>query len=198
MPALSNNLELHRCPHCRIDNPNLFQVHNLETYNSQGQDRKFWMVYQCKRCGRLVTAASFSGYGREVIEYYPKFDSIDENIPSPARDYLVQAADSIHSAAGSVMLSASAIDSMLKVKGYEQGSLYERINKASEDHLITKEMATWAHKVRLDANDQRHADINAGLPSPKDAEHSLEFAKALAQFLFVLPSRIAKGIEETN
>ena len=55
-------------------------------------------------------------------------------------------------------------------------------------------MAKWAHQIRLDANDQRHADENAGLPTGADAERCIEFAKALGQFMFVLPARITRGI----
>jgi len=93
------------------------------------------------------------------------------------------------------MLSASAVDAMLKIKGYTEGSLYLRIEKAVEDHLITNEMATWAHEVRLDANDQRHADQAATLPTQQDATRVIEFASALAEFLFVLPSRIQRGLQ---
>ncbi len=52
------------------------------------------------------------------------------------------------------MLAASSIDAMLKEKGYKVGGLYDRIKQAAKDHLITDEMAAWAHDVRLDANDQ--------------------------------------------
>ena len=70
-----------------------------------------------------------------------------------------------HSApAGAVMLAASSVDAMLKEKGYNEGSLYARIGQARDDHLITADMAEWAHEVRLDANDQRHADEAAALP----------------------------------
>ena len=54
-------------------------------------------------------------------------------------------------------------------------------------------MAAWAHEVRLDANDQRHADEGAPLPAEADAAKVIEFAKALAEFLFVLPARVARG-----
>jgi hypothetical protein len=91
------------------------------------------------------------------------------------------------------MLAASSLDSMLKVKGYTTGSLYSRIDEAAKNHLITEEMAAWAHEVRLDANDQRHADDTADLPSQKDANKAIEFAQALAEFLFVLPARVARG-----
>ena len=57
-------------------------------------------------------------------------------------------------------------------------------------------MGTWAHHIRLDANDQRHADEDASLPSTADAQRAIEFAKALAEFLFVLPARVQRGIDE--
>ena len=82
---------------------------------------------------------------------------VQDEIPDRPRSYIQQAIDSIHAPAGAVMLAASAVDSMLKIKNYRDGSLYARIEQAVNDHLITQDMATWAHEVRLDANDQRHA-----------------------------------------
>lgn len=96
------------------------------------------------------------------------------------------------------MLSASSVDSMLKDKGYKNGNLYSRINKAAEDHLITEAMAVWAHEVRLDANDQRHADEDVALPDESDAQKTIDFTLALAQFLFVMPSRVQRGIEKAK
>ena len=86
---------------------------------------------------------------------------------------------------------------MLKAKGYKDGNLHSLINKAVNNHLITTEMGEWAHEVRLDANDQRHADDSAPLPTEKDAKRVIDFARALAQFLFVLPAMVAKGRKTT-
>jgi hypothetical protein len=121
---------------------------------------------------------------------------LDESLPPTARSYLDQSLNSLHAPAGAVMLAASSVDAMLKVKGYKGGSLYSRINKAAEDHLITEGMAKWAHEVRLDANDQRHADEAAPLPSAADARKCVDFAMALGQFLFVLPDRVERGLAE--
>ena len=96
------------------------------------------------------------------------------------------------------MLCASSVDAMLKAKGLREGSLYSRIDQAAEQHLVTAGMAEWAHQVRLDANDQRHADENAPLPAQQDAKRCLEFALALAEFLFVLPAKVTRGIAETK
>ena len=86
---------------------------------------------------------------------------------------------------------------MLKLKNYKDGSLYARIEKAVEDHVITPDMSTWAHQVRLDANDQRHADARAALPTELDARRAVHFADALANFLFVLPNMVTRGLKES-
>ena len=93
------------------------------------------------------------------------------------------------------MLAASAVDAMLKHRGLTEGSLYVRIEKAVEEHLITAEMSKWAHAVRLDANDQRHADQAASLPTEADAQRSIDFAAALGEILFVLPARVERGLQ---
>ncbi|HYU43868.1 MAG TPA: hypothetical protein VEQ84_17110 [Vicinamibacteria bacterium] len=60
---------------------------------------------------------------------------------------------------------------------------------------MTKEMAARAHDVRLDANDQRHADDEAALPSHEDAERVVAFAAPLGEFLFAIPARVKRGRE---
>ena len=94
------------------------------------------------------------------------------------------------------MLAASAVDAMLKAKTYRDGSLYSRIEKAVSDHLITDDMGTWAHEVRLDANEQRQADEDFEIPDEEDAKRVIEFTKALALFLFVLPKMVKRGIAD--
>lgn len=91
------------------------------------------------------------------------------------------------------MLTASSVDAMLKDKGYKDGSLNSRFDQAAVDHLITDEMAAWAHEVRLDANDQRHADEAAPLPNDGDARRVIEFAKCSCTVPVCLARRVARG-----
>lgn len=151
------------------------------------------MLYFCATCGGGILAANVAGEGQPVKELYPDSKRVDESIPYPASTYLEQALGSIHAPAGAVMLAASAIDAMLKTKGYQEGALFTRINQAAEAHLITQEMAEWAHEIRLDANDQRHADTIQPLPDEAQAQKCVDFALALAEFLFVLPARVKRG-----
>ncbi|WP_223262277.1 DUF4145 domain-containing protein [Variovorax beijingensis] len=143
----------------------------------------------------MVTAFAVPGSDNTVVEFYPSAQIVEQTIPERPRSYLAQAMESRHAPAGAVMLCASAVDAMLKLRGLNQGSLYARIDKAVADHIITADMAQWAHAVRLDANDQRHADVAADLPTTSDADRVIDFANALAEFLFVLPGRVQRGIQ---
>lgn len=75
-------------------------------------------MYTCRTCGGVILAGNVAGENQPVTELYPSSKQIDESIPYPANTYLQQALESIHTPAGAVMLAGSAIDSMLKIKGY--------------------------------------------------------------------------------
>lgn len=197
MPLLLQNLLLSRCPHCKVDNPNLRLLDRIDTSDFAQQSQRTWGFYGCNRCGGVVTAAANS-YGAAVQEMYPSSLSIEDCIPTKARAFLEQAINSYHAPSGAIMLSASAVDAMLKSKDYKDGNLYKRIEKAAKDHLITDGMAQWAHQIRLDANDERHADDAADMPTTEDAKRSVEFALALAEFLFVLPEKVTRGLKASS
>jgi hypothetical protein len=96
------------------------------------------------------------------------------------------------------MLTASSIDAMLKDKGYKQGTLYSRIEQSAADGLLTAQMREWAHEIRLSANEPRHADDEFNGATEKDAEQAIEFARALAEYLYVLPARVEKWQGEAS
>ena len=189
-----NQLPLNRCPHCNIAKPLLNRVWGpATTKNFANSNPRCWSTYKCQSCGGVVLACSPRDENQNITNTWPSPRSVEETVPDRAREFLEQAIASLHAPAGAVMLTASAVDAMLKDKGYKDGSLYARIDAAVKDNLITNEMASWAHEIRLDANDQRHADEDAPLPNSADAEKVIEFANALAQFLFVLPARVERG-----
>lgn len=190
----SPQLSLDRCPHCSIAHPRISNLWTHETKNYKNGGGRFWATYVCASCGGVLLAVSPSTpQSSEISHMWPAPQAVAEELPERAKEYLSQAISSIHAPVGAVVTAASAVDAMLKSKGYKDGSLYSRIDAAAKNHLITEEMAAWAHEVRLEANDQRHADEEAGLPTSEDAKRIIEFAKALGQFLFVLPARVERG-----
>jgi hypothetical protein len=195
MAKLTSTLILSRCPHCSVANPSLILQSYIETIDHSGMVRRVWGIYVCKGCGGMVTGWAMA-QGEEVHQVFPSHDVIEEDIPDRPRSYLQQATESLHAPSGAVMLAASAVDAMLKLKGYIEGNLYSRIEKAAKEHVITKDMADWAHEVRLESNDQRHADEAAELPTVTDARRVIDFATALADILFVLPGKVQRGLEK--
>lgn len=140
-----------------------------------------------------MTVGPGGTHGNAPTGMYPSPRDVPNEVPQRARDLLLQAYSSIQAPAGAVVLAAGAIDAMLKAKNLKNGTLYQRIEQAVAQHIITADMGEWAHDVRLDANDQRHADESVSLPSEEDVTRVLDFAEALAEYLFVLPARVKRG-----
>lgn len=191
---MEQSLKINNCPRCSVDYPNMVLQNSFDTTWDNGDEKKSWGVYVCKRCGGAVLALTYPPEtGVEAV--YPSTETANSDLPADVRKFLDEAMRSIATPAASIMVCASAIDAMLKIKSYVKGGLYTRINEAVEDHLLTQEMGTWAHQVRLEANDQRHADQEAAFPTMVDAKRCVEFAKTLGEFLFVLPAKVTRGIQ---
>lgn len=186
-------LQLAACPHCGVTQPLMQNRFELNTTTHDKLHPRTWALYVCKTCGGCVLTACVDKQTNVVIEQYPSARRVAEEVPERARDYLSSALETLFSPPASVIMAASAVDAMLKAKGLTDGSLYARIDEAARTHLLTAEMAAWAHDVRLGANEQRHADLKAPLPNKVEAAQALEFALALAEYLFVLPARVQRG-----
>ena len=95
-------------------------------------------------------------------------------------------------------MAGSAVDAMLKHFGLTEGSVYSRIDQAVSQHILTPAMGEWAHEVRLGSNRPCHADEESPHVSAHQAQQSVEFVEALGNYLFVLSSRVKKGIKEAK
>lgn len=205
MAKLNDYLSVDACPYCGVNHPTIQAIG--QPFHTQSHDEKilrWWRIYVCKTCGGVISASTLGNadknqaYLRDINLILPFMKEIDKSIPQKPLEFLRQAQNTLHAPVASIMVSASAIDAMLKEKGYTEGSLYTRIDKAATDHLITDGMKQWAHQVRLDANDQRHADTTANMPTTKDAQLAFDFAIAFAEYLFVLPARVTRGIQKSQ
>jgi len=163
-----------------------------ESFPEDLYEFRYWRVFSCTSCAGCVLLEKSQG----SIEMYPQIRTIDPSIPPDAARYLREALLALKAPSACIMVACSAIDQMLKERGYADGKLYPRINQAVKDHLLTQEMGDWAHDVRLDANGQRHADRDRQPPGELDAKRCVDFAFALAEYLFVLPSKVKRAISK--
>lgn len=203
--------DLDRCPQCGTAKPTLkLRASVFSRYDiAEGNQIPGWAIYQCTSCKNAVMFESanipfavnidhLSGAINHQYRVYtesvlPQRNHDFADWPERAANYMRQAVDVVHAPDAAVMLAGSAVDALLKAKGYEDGSVYARIEKAADDSVLTEAMSDWAHAVRLAANNPRHADLNAPHASPEEAKATIEFVKALGQFLFVLPAKVERG-----
>lgn len=210
---MGNRLELPRCPHCGIAAPNLVRLAVQATQPANGGHASIWAVFICQSCGSFVSARADRMFAEmrlaiatvqnpliplhaEVV--YPNDARIADELPEQARTYFQQAVDSLHAPDAAVMVAASAVDAMLKDRGLLKGTLNSRIDQAVAAGWLTQGMAEWAHQVRLDANDPRHADLANPHHDFASAERAVDFVRALGEVLFVLPARVTRGLKAAS
>jgi hypothetical protein len=114
-PYIEDFLELERCPHCSVHKPFLMQQASFETTPEDGD--WIWGVYVCQGCHFPVVAGGPKRRDRTATRarlIVPKPSGIDEAVPEPARRYLQQASEALHTPDGATMLAASAVDALLK------------------------------------------------------------------------------------
>jgi hypothetical protein len=197
-----------RCPHCGVANPQLKPMwHSQPLPMPDNPNVAFiWATYQCTSCSKLVlvqcepTIKVQNSWRNDVTvqRIFPDQRSVDEALPPVARNYLLQAFETLHAPDAAAVMAGSAVDAMLKHRGYREGSLYARIDKAVADHILTEGMGQWAHAVRLEANNVRHADDVSPHVTRPQAERMVQFATALGDFLYVLTAKIEEGLKGSS
>ena len=205
---MGNTLALLRCPHCEIAKP-LLSSTPLHYDNSRSNDQ-VWVAYICSNCRDVVTArghnevVSSASRRRRVTwadAVFPDTKAVQEQVPESARRYLEQAHRTLGEAPdAAALVASSSVDAMLKNKGFNdrKKSLHDRINQAVESRLLTEDMGKWAHHVRFVSNNPRHADEQDPHVEPEQARIVVDFADALGEFLFVLPGRAEKAINDVT
>ena len=181
----NDHLKLLRCPHCGTASPTMQQA---AKFVACGRN---WVPFWCTRCGGAIIAET-DQHVRAATSVFPSERTVHESVPERAANYLSQAIETLQSPSASIVMSASAVDAMLKDHELKDGTLYNRIAQAVATGIVTKSMGEWAHDVRLDANDERHADDGAEIPTNEDAERALDFVEAIAKMLYVLPAQRAR------
>ncbi|PCE26239.1 hypothetical protein BWP39_17095 [Paraburkholderia acidicola] len=73
----------------------------------------------------------------------------------------------------------------------EAWKLEKRIDKLAAENRITKDLQTWAHRVRLDGNDALHEEEQF---TKEAATELAEFTRLLLIYLYTLPEKIKRRI----
>jgi hypothetical protein len=136
----------------------------------------------------------YAGQPPKILGVYPEGEKPDDSphYPDALRRVFVELQEDIRAgrtAPRIVVGCRSVLEVALKSLGYEgRQTLFERINKAREDGLLTESMREWAHRIRLDGNEAAH-ELNA---TDDEAREFVDFLRLFMEVAFVLPTRIPK------
>ena len=147
----------------------------------------------CGRCGRGVVM-TFVNDGRKSssVRIAPSPPEPPEHLPENIRKIFQQGMNNVSEnfdAAGAMF--RKALDVALKNKFPEiKGKLYQRIQKAAQNHKLTPELALWADQVRVEGNEASHGEQPF---TERDAQSLFDFTRLVLVYLFSLPGMLAEA-----
>lgn len=152
-----------------------------------------FVFYRCAGCGRAGMSKLHSQGDRTssdaVMEWFvptvTQKASLPEETPEAIRSEFREAetcADAGAWRAASAMLR-SVLEKVLKINGYEKGSLYDKIDAAAADGVITEARKKRAHdEIRSLGNDVLHDEWRP--VSPEEFELAHQYAQRVIEDLY--------------
>ena len=153
-------------------------------------------VFNFLRNGELVSDGT-----QKIGEWLPKPDPIDvpNHLPDDVAKPFSEGCKVIGiSNDGACSMFRKAIDIATKDLSKDSDGtpwkLEKRIDKLSKDGKITKDIAEWAHQIRIDGNEVLHEN-NA---SKEDAESLRDLTKYVLTYLYTLPEQVRIAREKSS
>ncbi len=181
---------LPECPHCHSREITFYLLAQtgFHPYVSA------WICANCKR-GIYLEGHVINHNGNFPFKAFntcypaPDIERAPEFTPEQAAHDFEEAASCLRTGnykAASIMARAS-LEAAVKSLEAKGNNLKEKINDLAARHIITPDLADWAHEIRTIGNNAAHD----GTPHTKqDAEDIIDFAEMLYIYLFTLPGRI--------
>jgi len=158
------------CPTCGVPTSfeqkgSSFEEKRRLTINGKNYTRVIWFLSSCAVCSRAgvgeIACQHTVGDG-ELLSFHPRAigaaklpNDADAGVVSEFRE--AEKCLAAEAWRGASALFRSALEKTLRIHGYAEGSLKQRIDAAAEDGVITKARAQKAHDdVRVLGNDVLH------------------------------------------
>ena len=94
------------------------------------------------------------------------------------------------------MMFRKTLEIALKtIRPDDTGSLKKRIDSAADAGAITKDLAEWAHRIRLDGNEAAHDEEPFSSPEIQALQR---FTELVLLYMFTLPGMLRKSSEERS
>jgi hypothetical protein len=119
----------------------------------------------------------------------PATSSAPDHTPEPVRSFFLEAVSCVKTAPNaSGAMFRKSLDAALKLLHPNgSGNLIKRINSAADEGLLTKDLANWAHRLRIEGNDAVHDEDPF---TQEEAEQLYQFAELFMMYVFTLPGML--------
>lgn len=165
-----------------------------DIYSSSKEDY-FSVLYGCPNCCRsnlIILGRRYTSFGSNYYykTQFPKYSPKKmENIPAEIEADRFEAwkcyLQGCHKA--SAIMARASLQKAVRLLEANGGSLYKEIESLREKGTITKQLAEFAHEVRITGNDLAHP-ADAAEVNQNDIEESLDFLDGFLEVVFALPS----------
>lgn len=195
------------CPHCLAERIGFSLILDRQTARTTYQT-----VARCNGCGEIVVlwlndkvggTAPVNCAGNplernfEIIRQYPqrREHSAPEHTPDNIAHFYVQALDNAlrRQPDASGGMSRKVVDVATKQMFAPDDPLrrkptFNRIEALAADGRLTKDLAEWAHHVRIEGNEAVHDDEPY---NQEQADELVKFAELFLTYVFTLPGQLA-------
>ena len=139
---------------------------------------KIFRLLRCSGCHKGAVAEIHSHNSKRVLVSFHPGPLARQPLPAGVPAGLVsefreaELCASVSARRAALAMFGSTLEKVLKVNGYEKGSLGDKINEAAKEHVITATRQQRAHsKVRDIRNDILHEDWREATPEEVTSAH---------------------------
>jgi hypothetical protein len=199
------------CPHCGTRRA----AFSITISQQQHKDAGLWNVFSsCPACAEPLVAVVRTPTGQDpknlqgdigadarrdvsFIKAFPKrvASKSPESVPKAAANAFVEGAENLKDGryTSAVTMFRRAIDVGTKLLSDEINAwkLDKRIDALANAGLITKDLQTWAHKIRLEGNEAIH-EIDE--PTKEQATELQLFTELVLTYLYTLPAKVKANL----
>ena len=195
------------CPHCETRGVSFANVGQHQFWSEGPDVLTVFTLVVCGYCDLAAMATFENSFdGRIDEDHLEESDvtlhpsaaskaSVPEHLPDRVAQRYSEAVSNMRSApeSAAVMFRKTLELGLKTIRPDDDGNLYVRIEKAANAGAITRDLAEWAHRVRLDGNDAAHEDA---VPTAKETRELRQFAELFLRYVFSLPGMTERWREE--
>lgn len=190
------------CPHCETVGVSFARVGEYRSRVEGVSVEEVFALIVCGCCERAAMAMfpSYDDYHEHQLTESdvtlhpsaPSAGSVPEHLPERVAQRYSEALSDMRRAAresAAVMFRKTLELSLKTIRPDDDGNLYVRIDKAAEAGAITRDLAEWAHRIRLDGNDAAHEDA---VPTAEEIREMQHFTELVLRYVFSLPGMLER------